>query len=207
MQKNIEVSVSQLARNDVRLEVGTDVQTVEVQATAAQLNFDNAARTEGVESSTINELPLVVSGGPRSVANFIVLLPGVTTGNGNNAYDARINGGMVTGDEAIMDGASMQEGFMSQSGMVSFFDFRMTPDMIGEFQVKTSTYEPEYGASTGGQIIATTKSGGAQFHGRLYEYLRNKTLNATQWQINRPAGRCSPARTTKTTSASPSADR
>jgi hypothetical protein len=188
VQRNIEVTVSQLARNDVRLEVGTDVQTVEVQAEAAQLNFDNAARTEGVESTTINELPLVVSGGPRSVANFIVLLPGVTTGNGNNAYDARINGGMVTGDEAIMDGASMQEGFMSQSGMVSFFDFRMTPDMIGEFQVKTSTYEPEYGASTGGQIIATTKSGGAQFHGSVYEYLRNKDLNATQWQIDRPPG-------------------
>ena len=143
----------------------------------------------------------------RTVANFIVLLPGVTTGNGNNSYDARINGGMVTGDEAIMDGASMQEGFMSQSGMVSFFDFRMTPDMIGEFQVKTSTYEPEYGSSTGGQIIATTKSGAAQFHGSVYEYLRNKVLNATQWQINRPAGDVRPEETTRTISVSPSADR
>ena len=124
----------------------------------------------------------------RTVASYLVLMPGVTTGAGNNAYDARINGGMVTGDEAIMDGASMQEGFMSQSGMVSFYDFRMTPDMVGEFQVKTSTYEPEYGASTGGQIIATSKSGTAQFHGAAYEYLRNKDLNATQWQIDRPPG-------------------
>ena len=86
-----------------------------------------------------------MAGGPRNSAQFLVLLPGVTTGGGNNSYDARINGGMATGDEAIMDGASMQEGFMSQSGMVSFFDFRMTPDMISEFRVMTSTYEPEYG--------------------------------------------------------------
>ena len=78
---------------------------------------------------------------------------------------------MATGDEAIMDGASMQEGFMSQSGMVSFFDFRMTPDMISEFRVMTSTYEPEYGSSTGGQLIATTKSGGSAYHGGLLRVL------------------------------------
>jgi len=188
VQRGIEVSVSQQVRADIKLEVGTDVQTVEVEATAPQLNFENAARTEGVESSTINQLPLIVAGGPRNSAQFLVLLPGVTTGGGNNAYDARINGGMATGDEAIMDGVSMQEGFMSQSGMVAFTDFRMTPDMISEFQVKTSTYEPEYGSSTGGQIIAITKSGTAQFHGAVFEYLRNKELNATQWQIDRKPG-------------------
>ena len=180
-QKNLAVSVSQNARVDVRLEVGTDVQTIEVQASVTQLNFENASKSEGVNPETINELPLVVSGGPRNSAQFLVLLPGISTGGGNNSYDARINGGMATGDEAIMDGASMQEGFMSQSGMVSFFDFRMTPDMISEFRVMTSTYEPEYGSSTGGQLIATTKSGGSSYHGGGFEYLRNKELNARQW--------------------------
>jgi hypothetical protein len=188
LSRGIELSVSQLVRNDVRMEVGTQVQQIEVDASVAQLNFDNAARTEGVESSTINQLPLIVAGGPRNSAQFLVLLPGVTTGGGNNSYDARINGGMATGDEAIMDGVSMQEGFMSQSGMVAFADFRMTPDMISEFQVKTSTYEPEYGASSGGQLIAITKSGTAQFHGAAFEYLRNKSLNASQWQIDRKPG-------------------
>ena len=158
------------------------------QANASQLNFENAARAEGVTPETINELPLIVAGGPRNSAQFLVLLPGVSTGGGNNSYDARINGGMATGDEAIMDGASMQEGFMSQSGMVSFFDFRMTPDMISEFRVLTSAYEPEYGASTGGQLIATTKSGTSEYHGGVFEYLRNKSLNATQWQIDRKPG-------------------
>ena len=61
---------------------------------------------------------LVVSGGPRSAANFTVMLPGVTTGGTNNAFDARINGGLQTGQEAIMDGVSMQQGSMSQSGML-----------------------------------------------------------------------------------------
>ena len=187
-RKQITVGVSRQIRIDVKLDIGTDVQMVEVRSDAPQLNFDNAARADGVQSELLNKLPLEVSGSMRTVASYLVLIPGVTTGNGNNAYDARINGGMVTGDEAVMDGASMQEGYMSQSGMVAFLDFRMTPDMIGEFQVKTSNYEPEYGASTGGQIIATSKSGTSQFHGALYEYLRNKALNATQWQIDRPSG-------------------
>lgn len=189
VQRNITLTINQLGRVDVKLEVGTDVQTVNVVDTAApQLNFENASKSEGVSPETINELPLIVSGGPRNSAQFLVLLPGVSTGGGNNSFDARINGGMATGDEAIMDGASMQEGFMSQSGMVAFFDFRMTPDMISEFRVLTSTYEPEYGSSTGGQLIATTKSGGKQFHGGVFEYLRNKELNAAQWQIDRKPG-------------------
>lgn len=182
VQRGLSLTIAQLARADVRLDIGTDVTTIEVQAAATQLNFENASKSEGVNPETMNELPLIVSGGPRNSAQFLVLLPGISTGGGNNSYDARINGGMATGDEAIMDGASMQEGFMNQSGMVSFFDFRMTPDMISEFRVLTSTYEPEYGASTGGQLIATTKSGGSSYHGGGFEYLRNKVLNARQWQ-------------------------
>ncbi len=180
--------MNQFARIDLKLEVGTGVQTVEVQANASQLDFENAVHQEGVTPETINKLPLIVAGGPRNSAQFTVLLPGVTTAGGNNAYDARINGGLASGDEAIMDGVSMQEGTMSQSGMVAFADFRLTPDMISEFRVMTSTYEPEYGASTGAQLIATTKSGTSQFHGGVFEYLRNKSLNAAQWQIDRKPG-------------------
>ena len=188
VQKGITLNVNQLSRLDIKLEVGSDVQTVEVDANASPLNFDNATKQEGISPDTINELPLVVAGGPRNSAQFTVLMPGVSTGGGNDAFDARINGGLQSGDEAIMDGVSMQEGTMAQSGMVAFADYRMTPDMISEFKVLTSSYEPEYGTSTGAQIIATTKSGTSQFHGGGFEYLRNKDLNATQFQINRAPG-------------------
>src|SRR5206468_4278727 len=58
----IAVTINQIVRNDVRLDVGTDVQTIEVQATAPQLNFENASRSEGVTPETLNELPLIVAG-------------------------------------------------------------------------------------------------------------------------------------------------
>ena len=73
-------------------------------------------------------------------------MPGVSTGGDGNAFDARINGGMQSGDEAVVDGVSMQQGFMSQSGMVSIFqDFPFSPDMVSEVKVLTSSYAPEYG--------------------------------------------------------------
>jgi hypothetical protein len=181
-QTRVSVRVNQLVRLDVRLEVGSVTEVVTVTADASPLNFENATRQEGVSPEIINELPLIVSGGVRNAANFAVLAPGVNTGGGQaEAFRSRINGGIQSGDEAIMDGVSMQQGTMSQTGMISFWDFPMTPDMVSEFKVLTTNYEPQYGASTSAQIIVETKAGGPEYHGAAYWYHRNTVLNARQF--------------------------
>jgi hypothetical protein len=109
----------------------------------------------------------------------------LSTGSGGNAFDVRINGGLQSGDEAVLDGVSLQEGLMSQSGMVSIqTDFPTSPDMVGELSVLTSTYEPQYGSSLSGQIILETKSGTNEYHGAAFEYLRNTVLNARQFGVD-----------------------
>ena len=181
-QTRVSVRVNQVVRLDVRLEVGAVTEVVTVTADASPLNFENATHQEGVSPEIINELPLIVSGGVRNSANFAVLAPGVNTGGGQaSAFRSRINGGIQSGDEAIMDGVSMQEGTMSQTGMISFWDFPMTPDMVSEFKVLTTNYEPQYGASTSAQIIVETKAGGPEYHGAAYWYHRNTALNARQF--------------------------
>src|SRR5207302_3173209 len=123
-----------------------------------------------------------VSGNSRSATSFVILLPGVNTAAGGNPFEARINGGMKMGDEAALDGVSMQEGLMSQSGMVALDnDYPMSPEAISEVSVLTSTYEPRYGTTTSGVIMAVTKSGTNEFHGDLREFLHNTVLNARQW--------------------------
>lgn len=72
---------------------------------------------EGVTPESIRNLPLLLSGNIRSAAQFAVLMPGVNTGTGNGAYDARINGRQQSGDEATIDGVTMQDSMNSQSGM------------------------------------------------------------------------------------------
>ena len=123
-QNGIQLLANQSARIDAGLEVGDASTKVEVTADAALLNYDNGAKQEGVPPQIVNQLPLLVSAGtPRNAVQFVTFLPGVNTGTSVQAFNARINGGLKMGDEAVMDGVSMQEGTMSQSGMVSFFDF------------------------------------------------------------------------------------
>ena len=193
VEHNIQLLAAESRRFNAVLQVGDASTKVEVVAEVTSLNVDNGAKEEGVAPTVINQLPLLVSAGtPRNAVQFITFLPGVNTGTSPQAFNARINGGLKMGDEAVMDGVSMQEGTMSQSGMVSFFDFASTPDMVDEVRVLTSSYLPEYGTTTGGELIVTSRHGTDQFHGGGFEYLRNKSLNALQFTNNRPAGDARP---------------
>ncbi len=177
----VEVTLGSQVRLDITLPVGGQEQRIEVVGGSSVLGT-TGTQEHGISPETLQQLPLLMNSGPRAAASFATLMPGVSTGGSNNAFDARINGGLQSGDEASVDGVSMQQGFMSQGGMVSIFqDFPMTPDMVSEVKVLTSNYAPEYGSSTGGQIMAVTKSGGADFHGSAFEFHRDASLKAVQW--------------------------
>ncbi|MPY90716.1 MAG: hypothetical protein GEU99_22705 [Luteitalea sp.] len=185
---DIGVTLSSLQRMDIELQASGQQERVEVTAAPSVLSYNSGTQAHGITPETLQQLPLLFASGPRSSATFATLMPGVSTGGRANAFDARINGGLQSGDEATLDGVSMQQGFMSQGGMVSIFqDFPMSPDMVSEVKVLTSNYAPEYGSSTSGQIMAVTKSGGSEFHGGLFEYHRNDALNATQWGADHKA--------------------
>ncbi len=182
VRKGIELAVNQAARVDVKLTVGTADQTVTVSADASLINYENPTVGGGVSPETLQDFPLVISGAPRSSVTVAILMPGVTTGGGGNAYNSRTNGGIITGDEAVVDGATASEGFMNQSGMVSLqTDFGMSPDITSEVKILASNYDAQYGNSTSGQLIVQTRSGGERFHGAAYEYLRNDAFNAKQY--------------------------
>ncbi|WP_263359046.1 carboxypeptidase regulatory-like domain-containing protein [Acidicapsa ligni] len=182
VRTGIELAVNQSARIDVKLPLGKSDETVTVTGDASLINYDNPTIEGGVSPETLQDFPLVVSGAPRSSVTVAILMPGVSTGGGGNAYNARTNGGIVTGDEALVDGATASEGYMNQSGMVSLqTDFGMSPDITSEVKVLTANYDAQYGNSTSGQFIIQTKSGGEHFHGAAYEYLRNDLFNAAQY--------------------------
>ncbi len=179
----VEVTLSSTQRVEIVLPVAGAQEKVEVIGGSSVLSV-TATQEHGISPETLNQLPLLMNSGPRAAAGFAVLMPGVSTGGGSNAFDARTNGGLQSGDEATVDGVSMQQGFMSQGGMVSIFqDFPMSPDMVSEVKILTSNYAPEYGSSTSGQIMAVTKSGGSSFHGSGFEFFRNDSLLAKQWGV------------------------
>jgi hypothetical protein len=179
VEKQIIVNLNESVRVDVKMELGSHVETVEVKASAAAINFDNGEVKGSITPEVIADLPLIVSGNQRSAASFIILLPGVNTGGGADPFDSRINGGMQGGDEAVLDGVTMQEGVQSQSGMVAMYnDYPITPESVNEVSVLKSDYEPQYGYTSAAVITAVTKSGTNQFHGNAHELMRNRVLNA-----------------------------
>lgn len=181
-QKGIELAATQQGRVNVQLPLGDVKEEVTVTGEASQINFVDPTVGGGIAPETLQDFPLTVSGAPRSSVTVADMLPGVSTGASGNAYNTRINGGLVSGDEAVLDGATVMEGYMNQSGMVSLeTDFGMSPDITSEVHVLTANYDAQYGNSTSGQLIIATRSGGDQFHGAAYEYLRNDAMNARQW--------------------------
>ncbi|MCG6925289.1 MAG: TonB-dependent receptor [Acidobacteria bacterium] len=181
VRRGIAVAPNGKVRLDVGLALAGQTETIEVVGASA-MNYDSGSKEDGIAPETLNDLPLVFNSGPRSSATFVLLMPGVSSGGSANAFDARINGGLQSGDEAVLDGASMQQGFMSQSGMVSIFqDFPYSPDMVSEIKVVSSSYDAQYGSTTGGQIVAVTKSGQENLHGALFWYAQRDGWNANQW--------------------------
>ena len=186
-QKGIELAANQVARLDLHLTVGKTDETVTVTADSSLINYETQTLEGGVSPEALQSFPLTVSGAPRSSVAVAIMMPGVTSAGGGNAFNARINGGIITGDEALVDGATTIEGFMNQSGMVALqTDFGMSPDITSEVRVLTANYDAQYGDTTSGQLIITTKSGGEKFHGAAYEYIRNDAFNAFQYGV--PAG-------------------
>jgi carboxypeptidase family protein len=185
VQRGIALSINDSVRLDIKLELGAETQTVEVLADASPLNFDNGELKGAITPESIQALPLLVSGAVRSSASFIILQPGVNTGGTANPFNARVNGGLQSGDEAVLDGITMQQGLLNQSGMVSIYtDFPVSPESVGEVSILTSNYEPQYGSTTSSVITATTKSGTSEFHGGGYWFHRNTVLNARPFGTN-----------------------
>jgi hypothetical protein len=178
----IELNINVRARVNITLKIGTTDEQIEVVASPTLMNFENPTREAGINPDTLDELPLLMEGQIRSAAGFALLLPGVTSDGGDLGGGVRFNGGTLWGDEAIVDGVTMQQGTRSQSGMISLHtDFPFSPDMVSELKVLTANYEPQFGGTTGAVVIAETKSGTQEFHGSAFWFHGNSALNASPY--------------------------
>ncbi|MGA2983923.1 MAG: TonB-dependent receptor [Terriglobia bacterium] len=191
VQSGIKLGIDETAHLDVKLELGTAAQTVEVSASASPLNAENAVQEGGLSPDTLEHLPLVLSTINRNIFSFLAVEPGVNTSGGDNrnGFDARVNGGMAEGDEAILDGICLEEGATSADGaFVSIADHPISPEAVSEFKEITSNYQPQYGTTTSGIMVAVTKSGTSKFNGSLYDFTRNTDFDARSWgTVNRPS--------------------
>jgi hypothetical protein len=184
VQTGITIHLNESVRVPVTLQLGASKQTIEVSAAASPLNYETPVVKGAVTKQEITQLPLQVSGGQRGAAAFVTILPGVTSMGTGDSFMARFNGGQLMSDEATMDGVSMMEGLLNQSGMVGIQnDYPVAPEAVGEISVLTSNYDVQYGSSPAAVIVASTKAGTDSFHGGGYGFLRNSGLNARPFGV------------------------
>ena len=141
-----------------------------------ELQTTNAEIGTTVETKALLDLPISLGGaattggsGRRQIENFLFLTPGVT----GNQWNKSINGAPAFSSEVLIDGLDMQN--LGAPGFIA--DSAPPYEAISEFKVQNTLYPAEYGLGYGVENF-TMKSGGNQFHGDLFELLRNDKFDA-----------------------------
>lgn len=169
------VNVNQLHREDIQLEVGSVSEEVIVTDDANRgVNTENPTLGEVINERIIENMPL----NGREFIELSGLVPGVSTGSGktgaidSKGVSASFGGARSRDNSYYVDGADSTDSYFGQ--LVS----SPALDAVKEFRVETSLYSARYGRAGGGVISVVTKSGTNKFSGSLYEFHRDKTLDA-----------------------------
>ncbi len=180
---NAKIDAASPATIDATMTVGTITDTVTVEAQVGTIQTETAALGKLVEGKQVSDLQL----NGRNPLFLSLLKPGVRGGNSLANFDyglttggLQINGSRTQDNLIAFDGAV---GVRTRSNGTSIGTADL--DAVQEVQILTANYSAEYGRAAGGQIRIVTKTGGRDFHGAVYEYLRNSATNANSWSRNR----------------------
>ncbi len=193
-REDITLDVNQNATADVTLELGATTQTVEVQGSAPVLSTQDAVTGQVLNRTFINDLPLI----SRSVFNLAFLSPGVSQPAGssfglNSASNNFIsNGGRNATADILIDGVSTTN--YEQNSGIQLALYTPSVDAVQEFKLQQNNFSAEVGFSGATVINVVTRSGTNNFHGSLYEFHRNSSLNANDWFKNANGVAISPSR-------------
>jgi hypothetical protein len=185
VKTGITMNVGAQQTFDLVLHVGTVSHRVEVTTEAPAVEVTSSEISATVNATTVRELPL----NGRSWTDLAALQPGVdtiqtqpsfTTGadRGNRGFGQQltISGARPQQNNYRLDGVSLNDYANGAPGSV--LGGNLGVDAIQEFSVLTSNYSAEYGKTSGGVVNAITRSGTNNFHGSVYEFLRNSALDA-----------------------------
>jgi len=180
LAKGVALDVAQKARVNVTLQVGASgiVMTVEG-TTVAQVETQSSDLGNVVSGKEISQLEL----NGRDFTSLVGLSPGVTNqsgsdegGQGASTVAFSVNGGRTEYNNFELDGGDMMD-----NGSNTTLNVYPSIDAIAEFKVLTSNYGAQYGKNGSGTIEVEIKPGTNQFHGDLYEFVRNDAFNAVQF--------------------------
>jgi hypothetical protein len=170
--KSIKLFVGQTRTVDATLEVGALSAHVDVHATAEALNNTNAEVGAVVESQQLHQIP--VNGRNWSVLE--TLAPGAVNVGSGDQHSIRFNGRARDDMNYTFDGIDATG--VQESAQKTDVRLNISLESIAEFRVSSAVYTAESGSAGGGQVSAVSKSGTNEFHGSMFDFLRNDAFDA-----------------------------
>ena len=170
--KEVDLAVGQPRTLDVRLQLGTLAESVEVTAALETLNRTSAEVGGLVEPEQIKAIP--VSG--RNWASLMLLAPGAVNYSDGSQRNIRFNGHSIDDANYTFDGID-NNGVQEQTQKAEA-RLNIALDSIAEFRVSTAVYTAESGAAGGVQVQVVSKTGTNQFHGSTFYALRNDAFDS-----------------------------
>ncbi|MGH9455464.1 MAG: carboxypeptidase regulatory-like domain-containing protein, partial [Terriglobia bacterium] len=173
VSKNNVLTSDHVTGLNVTLKVGAETQTVTVESAAPMVNTEEGRLSDLVSGTEATTLPL----NGRNIYQLMQLVPGAVNSMQvdieNNAGGAQTN---INGTRANFNGFLLDG--VPNTGLSGGSDAGPAPDFVQEFRIQTNDFSAEYSSSAGSVTDVSIKSGTNQFHGDLWEFMRNDSLNA-----------------------------
>src|SRR5512132_321645 len=188
LQTGLKLDVNQRRAVDVVLEAGNIAEVVTVAADQVAVELTTPTASTVINGDQVRELSV----NNRNFVQLVTLAPGVSNDLADQVYvgttnpagqantvNISVNGARSSSNTFLVDGADITD-----RGSNITIQAYPSVDSIGEFRVLRSLYPAESGNSGGGQVNIITRSGGNEFHGSLFEFVRNDKLNANDFITN-----------------------
>lgn len=178
----ITLQVDQTANLTIKLEVGSVSQTVEVTSAAPLVDTTSSSLGQVIDNHEVLSMPLngrnpfqlgLLVGNTAPVTGVTTNLPFVGGGGQFSSNDVLLNG--------IDDNIFAYNGNIGRQGIA----ISPSVDAVQEFKVMTNNFSAEYGHAAGYIVAATIKAGTNQFHGTVFEFVRNDQFDANNYFVNR----------------------
>src|SRR5580692_9566798 len=190
-QKDVRLQVDEHREIDFSLAPASVSSSVEVSATEVAVETSNPTLGQVITSEQVADLPL----NGRNFVQLATLTPGTTSSTSPVSFftNAASSEAATRGSFSLSSGGSREQetdwlldgndnNQLDEGGIAIFSSI----DDIQEFKVLTYSYSAEYGERAGPTVLVTTKSGSNQFHGSLFEFFRNTSLDATRYFFSSP---------------------
>ncbi len=180
--RDVVVNVAEKRTLDIQLSIGKVAETIEVSSSTQPVETTSSEQSQTITGTQVRELEL----NNRNFQQLVALQPGVSANWGDQPgfgistnTTVAVNGARTTANNWTVDGADIND-----SGSNATLLNVPSIDAIQEFTLQRSNYDAASGRSGGGQIIVATKSGTNDYHGSVYEFVRNDYFNANSYFSN-----------------------